>query len=454
MLNPIASAAAVRVAGQYVTAAQTLYTVTWDKALARLTFRQVAGGLNTAVSSGSQTVSITGGKLGVFDVGSTGLAEKPSATYPIPTTPSGYSVLGRNANGDSLVTRTVNNVPEYHIRNFITSAVGPPLLATVLAPSDKAFNTGDGWLVPIPQANGTKAGQNTWNYQPTNQGGPGVGYNRLIVNYAADSTGATPLGRIGANAIVDLPFSGVPRTLSRANTVFAWSVNLGAAGLAFCRAGFLYIPAQVTVDEIDIVATTEPGAFSGTTKATVSKSTSTWYGLIRADLTGANFIPLSRSYNQRLAVPCANFGGGVYVAVGVAPWTTSSDTTVGQAKLQAEAITGNVAAMFRKRNDITGDTAYLKTVSVPEGEVIRDALAPTSLPPNLLGIPHLNALVAWGDPQGGRQYIDFNRVQISFDGGVTWTTATLFTNAFAGSTPVQNNPDMGDFRTAVPLFLV
>ncbi len=69
------------------------------------------------------------------------------------------------------------------------------------------------------------------------------------------------------------------------------------------------------------------------------------------------------------------------------------------------------------------------------------------------GIRHLGAPLSWSDT-GGLAYQDHGFVQISLDGGRTWTSAVVWSSQSNGSAPIRMNPDLPGFRSAVPLFLV
>ena len=444
MLNPVLRVVAARVLGQYLTSDNVPYTVTWDAALKRLTFRvSNAVGFRTFVSSAAQAVMLSATKLGVFSIGSTGAAATPDATYPIPAVPTGYTLVARLANGDSLFQKAATGgTTQYVIQNFITGVTGASFTSSILGTPDKAYTTGDGFLLPIPQDNGIQSATAPWMYRLTTTA-------QLVVNYAVNSDGASPLGKVVNGALQPIPFTGVPRRLPRANTIFAFSVALSTEARSFSRRGVVYIPAQVTVDEVDVQKSNDPGQYANTTKASVSKATSIYYGLIRADMNGATFLPFSAYFNVRANVPSSDFGT-YFVSFGAPPWIASNDTNSGIRGYNVDAMLNAVAGLYTSTDQGSGATSYVKTVATEDASVISEGFRSG---PRLCGIPHLGMLMLYGGGQGSA-YLDRGIVQVSLDGGRTWDQATCFNQRVGlDPSPFQGPPSI-DPRLATPLFII
>ncbi|BAU90643.1 MULTISPECIES: hypothetical protein [Methylobacteriaceae] len=438
MLNPPALQAPARTAGQYVTPAGRFYRMTYDAALDRLNFFRVRASafndLVTSVSSGAQVAALTAaGRVGIWNVGSTGLAAAPVADYAYPPFVTGYQLHSVNAAADALYTGSGGS---FLIRNLATGASSGAIPGqSGFSTASFTYGTGDGWVAQIQQANGTQPGTTPWSYETS------ANVTRLRIAYAVNSAGATALARVAPGGLQALPFTGVPRVLDRANTVFWVRVVLGDVTRAFGRQSFVATSATVDVDEID-VEMLEDGS------ALVSMVRASWYGIVRADLTGASFVPLSVFYSRRDAVPCS-VANGLYTSR-AQQWGSGRDVFVGQYSLLASALLPGAVGLFRGpgvADPATGATlaARFRSVSL-DGTTLVDGPPPSGGGGGLIGIPHLGALLAYT--------ANSTAAMISFDAGATWRAVTTFRSASDNTAPVLGVPDWADLRAATPLFIV
>ncbi|ARO53979.1 hypothetical protein B2G69_07320 [Methylorubrum zatmanii] len=289
MPSPFPPVAPARTTGRYLSV-QGMYNVVWDAATSRLLVYYLAGNVPTAISSQAQIAAQTStGAIGIYNLGSTGIVGEAVATYPYPTSPTGYSAHSFNANADVLfVSNGGANSGGFQIRNLATGVSSGAITGYANVSTRAAtYDVGDGWVTAVPQANGKKTG-NPYTFVTVNN------RRALRVDYGVVSPAFPVLGRVAAPAVAPLPpLTGVPFILEGANTIRLVTVSLRSPG--FLRAGQVFIPATVSTQEVDVRGDL------------VSVAEADWYGYARTDLTSHAFVPLSAYLGYRTEVPCTGF---------------------------------------------------------------------------------------------------------------------------------------------------
>lgn len=444
MLNPFPQQAPSRTTGRYLGLNGQMYNIVWDPATSRLLVYRLGGSfteIQTAVSSQAQAAVRTAtGRVGISNVGQTGVVGSPIADYAYPATPTGYALHSIAANADVLFTGNATGTQGgFSIRNMATGVSSGAIAGYAgVSTRERTYSTGDAWLTQIPQDTGLSAGAP---YSIFTQNGRRV----LRVIYGVISPAYPVLGRIGAPSITPIPMTGIPRILASANTVRAVTMALDLAATAQCRAGKVLIPARVTTQEIDVQGTT------------VSVAEADWYGYVEANATSSTFMPLSAYFGSRIDVPCTvepqSDGSTIYRPTGA----DFMFTKVGAPNLALYGILPGTAALWRMNGSsdpVTTATlpAHIKTVRTADGSTIVDAdVGSTIDPPTaLFALPHIGALVRWRSGQ----FVDTAIIQISFDGGLTWQQATAFQSQLNNGQPTIRGASYENLRAAIPLFIV